>query len=92
LPELSTTFDAVACFSNFHSATGAGGSGVQVVLLSHWPEGQGDDVCVVQTLPLQVLAAYSMPFVQRNPGQIVPHPPQLTGSVAVFLHERLQAV
>jgi hypothetical protein len=30
--------------------------------------------------------------VQRKPGQIVPHPPQLTGSVAVFLQARLQAV
>jgi hypothetical protein len=33
-----------------------------------------------------------VPFVQRKPGQIVPQPPQLSGSVAVVLQERLQAV
>lgn len=56
-PELSISVDAGDCFSNFHSATGGDGSGVQAVLLSHTPEGQGVDVCVVHALPLQLLAA-----------------------------------
>lgn len=93
LGELSISAEAVACLSNFHSATGAGGSGVQAVLLSHWPDGQGDEVGVVHApAPLHVVAANSVPFVQRTPGQIVPHAPQLFGSVARFLHVRLQEV